>query len=289
MPCEQCEDITRTDVFEDLYDRPFDERPRRAFFCSEACRDQHMESQSGFGFACCPGCERYVCEANPRNGYESQWSWLDLFADEDDDDEYVCNKCYEDAVLEQGQSLVHLFLDHNADPLFKNDKDVVMAVDDAARAGRLMMPHTVMSSSWASTARWEEAGWTRIPLATELAWVNKNPSTAVLAFASQLVRHVQDPAFEKWFLASTVIRSYDLQVCLYAHIRPFVREARQAAMTFLLVVARLNQTTNSLYHRFPMGIARTLIAPLVRDSYTDPVWLDFDRRQKRVCVGVKTK
>jgi len=79
----------------ELYDTPWDEAGRGAWFCSDACADGYMNSGS-FDYILCEGCTRLVCEQNPANGWHVQFR-------EHADLGYICLRCYEKETLESGQ------------------------------------------------------------------------------------------------------------------------------------------------------------------------------------------
>lgn len=84
--------------FAELYDTPWESSPRRVFFHSDECEEAYTRSGS-FDYIDCEGCGRTVCEQNPRNG------WMAQFRDHADLG-YVCLKCYETEILENGQPRV---------------------------------------------------------------------------------------------------------------------------------------------------------------------------------------
>ena len=98
VQCYHCElDIVKSRArIADLYNTPFDEAPETVYFCSLLCREAqegHVYSKD-FNYFHCPGCDRYICEQNPRNGWHVQYRMLN--------DEQICNKCYEEYCFENG-------------------------------------------------------------------------------------------------------------------------------------------------------------------------------------------
>ena len=65
--------------------------------CEEKCREEFLNGEGfgEFGYLFCPSCDRYVCERNPSNGYQSWWKSLH--------GERVCCECYQEYFLEHGQ------------------------------------------------------------------------------------------------------------------------------------------------------------------------------------------
>lgn len=81
--------------FYELYDMPWDNAPCEVFFHSEECEEAYLRSGS-FDYTECESCGRMVCEQNPANG------WMVQFRDHADLG-YICLKCYETEILENGQ------------------------------------------------------------------------------------------------------------------------------------------------------------------------------------------
>lgn len=84
-----------TGMTAELFGTPWDEKPRVVFFHSEECEEAYCRSGS-FDYVDCESCGRLVCEQNPANG----WHWQ--FRDHSEIG-YVCLRCYEKEVLENGQ------------------------------------------------------------------------------------------------------------------------------------------------------------------------------------------
>jgi len=82
-------------IFADLYDTPWEEKAREAFFHSAECEETYCRSGS-FDYIECESCNRIVCEQNPRNGWHVQ------FRDHADLG-YICLRCYETEILANGQ------------------------------------------------------------------------------------------------------------------------------------------------------------------------------------------
>lgn len=82
-------------LHEELYDTPWDDKPREVFFHREECEEAYCRSGS-FDYIDCESCGRRVCEQNPRNGWHVQ------FRDHADLG-YICLRCYEKEILDNGQ------------------------------------------------------------------------------------------------------------------------------------------------------------------------------------------
>lgn len=80
----------------ELYNTPWLEEGRLVYFHSEACEQSYCSSGS-FDYIWCDGCDRQVCEQNPRNGWHLQ------FRHHAGMDTYLCLRCYQDEILENGQ------------------------------------------------------------------------------------------------------------------------------------------------------------------------------------------
>lgn len=78
-----------------LYDTPWEDKPKLKFFHSDECEESYIHP-GDFNFIDCEGCGRTICEQNPANGWHVQ------FRDHADLG-YVCLKCYEAEILENGQ------------------------------------------------------------------------------------------------------------------------------------------------------------------------------------------
>jgi hypothetical protein len=81
--------------FAELYDTPWDEKPKVRYFHSEECEEAYTKSGS-FDYAECEKCGRTVCEQNPANG----WMWQ--FRNHPELG-YIDLRCYQKAILEHGQ------------------------------------------------------------------------------------------------------------------------------------------------------------------------------------------
>jgi hypothetical protein len=92
----------------ELWDRPFDESPRIAYFHKkipaklkgespykwhESC-DELIYERGDFNYFVCTGCERIVCEQNPSNGWQVQYRTIG--------GKQFCLKCYREEILENG-------------------------------------------------------------------------------------------------------------------------------------------------------------------------------------------
>ena len=114
VTCEECGTNRRKwNTYElELYDTPWNEVPRIAYFCKnipdsmykkydsiryyDSCVDLLMDtSLSDFRYFTCEICQRLVCYQNPRNGWHSQVRIIN-------ECEEVCLKCYEETILENG-------------------------------------------------------------------------------------------------------------------------------------------------------------------------------------------
>ena len=84
-----------TGVTRELYDTPWEDEPKLRFFHSGECEEAYTRSGS-FDYVDCEGCGRTICEQNPANGWHVQFrNHADIG--------YVCLKCYETEILENGQ------------------------------------------------------------------------------------------------------------------------------------------------------------------------------------------
>ena len=107
VDCVNCDSSIEDDAYEvfeaELWDCPKSLSSWTARFCSEDCQNSFM-NEAEFCYPCCDRCERNVCLRNPGNGYDMQFTTLRVDEDEDED-MYVCDACYEEVVLEHGQVL----------------------------------------------------------------------------------------------------------------------------------------------------------------------------------------
>ena len=79
----------------ELFDTPWDDKPRVVYFHSDECEDAYCRSGS-FDYIQCESCSRLVCEQNPANGWHIQFrAHADLG--------YICLRCYETEILSNGQ------------------------------------------------------------------------------------------------------------------------------------------------------------------------------------------
>ena len=90
-------------VILEVYDRPFDDLPRKIAICREEdgseslCQERLFDTGwADFRYSYCSSCERAICRQNPSNGWHGQFRVLD--------GEEVCLKCYERILLEDGVS-----------------------------------------------------------------------------------------------------------------------------------------------------------------------------------------
>ena len=109
--CDQCDEMG---IIEDMYkvelwDRPFDTKPRIAYFhikvpakfnekYHDSC-EEFIYERGDFNYFDCPNCGRIVCEQNPSNGWMTQYR--EHFGDQ------ICLKCYEEMILENGVDREH--------------------------------------------------------------------------------------------------------------------------------------------------------------------------------------
>ncbi|MGH7771438.1 MAG: hypothetical protein ACREQA_04305 [Candidatus Binatia bacterium] len=82
-------------IWAELYDTPWDQKPREAFFHNQECEEAYCRSGS-FDYIDCESCGGTVCEQNPANGWHVQ------FRDHADLG-YICLRCYETEILTNGQ------------------------------------------------------------------------------------------------------------------------------------------------------------------------------------------
>jgi len=109
--CNECDRLIdkRATYKLELYDTPWDNEPRIAYFCKhtpkEIARTQYNEScldllddqsWSDFRYFECERCHRMVCEQNPSNGWHSQVRYLG------EDEFSLCLRCYGEYILENG-------------------------------------------------------------------------------------------------------------------------------------------------------------------------------------------
>lgn len=78
-----------------VYHTPWEDNPHEIRFCSENCEEEYLHS-GDFSYFYCEGCNREVCEQNPRNGWMIQYRITN-------DSEQVCLRCYEEDILKNGQ------------------------------------------------------------------------------------------------------------------------------------------------------------------------------------------
>lgn len=114
--CRECGTKRRKqDVYTlELYDTPWDVKPRIEYVCKEtpanvkkafmkeyrrstdSCEELLTDtSWADFRYFECAWCYRTICEQNPRNGWHTQYRYVN-------DCEQVCLKCYEAELLEHG-------------------------------------------------------------------------------------------------------------------------------------------------------------------------------------------
>ena len=143
--CDRERPINVMDSYE-LFDTPWDSEGTLGYFCNdefghvENMRDNDEEpydswkyylscaevlkdgSWADFRYFDCEGCNRTICEQNPRNGWHVQYR----VDDECGDYEQICLKCFQDRILEYGVdrdsiengNIVGMFFSHN-DPLLE--------------------------------------------------------------------------------------------------------------------------------------------------------------------------
>lgn len=71
----------------ELYATPWDEEPRDAYFANYLAEDceKGREYSKDFQYFECPGCDRWICEQNPANGYITQYRFKE--------EEQICIQC----------------------------------------------------------------------------------------------------------------------------------------------------------------------------------------------------
>ncbi len=79
----------------ELYNTPWEKKPRNVWFCSEGCEESYCRSGS-FDYVICTSCDREVCQQNPVNGWHVQFR-------NHEDLGYICLRCYEGEILKNGQ------------------------------------------------------------------------------------------------------------------------------------------------------------------------------------------
>ena len=108
-------------IIQDLYARPHDNIPDTYYFLNELARDGYMGEiySKDFSYFYCEGCNRYICQQNPSNGWMIQYTWLG-----DDDSEMVCNRCYEEHSLENGMDIEKCLRTRTIPGLFMNGREL---------------------------------------------------------------------------------------------------------------------------------------------------------------------
>jgi hypothetical protein len=107
--CDKCgrRKLKKELIRPELFDLPWHDKPRIAYFCREAPRDiqeragvescAELLTQHGWSdfryFTCCV-CDRIICEQHPGNGWHTQYR--------ERGDEQICLRCYEKEILTEG-------------------------------------------------------------------------------------------------------------------------------------------------------------------------------------------
>lgn len=103
--CEEQVPEKNTSV-ETVYDNPHSDHGREIHLCDDTC---HIEDDnSEFSYWYCEQCDRYICQRNPGNGYQS---W---FKRADNGDDLICCACYQNDHLARGQPVEDFRRDHAA-------------------------------------------------------------------------------------------------------------------------------------------------------------------------------
>lgn len=98
----------------ELYNTPWDDKPRLVRFCSVACEEAYVD-EGDFSYRECPICNREICVRNPANGYMYQFRTID------EDNMEMCLSCFQDHYLISGLSVEEIksggvkgiFFDHD--------------------------------------------------------------------------------------------------------------------------------------------------------------------------------
>lgn len=96
IKCTNCEKkIQGQPIINYLYNTPWDDKPKICHFCSLECEEAYMYP-GDFNYFQCDGCNRWICEQNPANGYHVQFRYSFY------DDITLCLKCYQEKLLKKG-------------------------------------------------------------------------------------------------------------------------------------------------------------------------------------------
>lgn len=242
----------------ELFNRANDVVPDRVYFCSMYCREFLDDMQL---WRRCPCCNRYVRDRNPDKVSEVQWRNLGEYA-EDNQYEEMCIKCYEQVVLDQGQSVLHLFV-ADYETAAASVGDVLRLVTAAAAKGRPITPKILLDTESSSRDNIVDAGYL---LHTFTVSLDECQYVTDPTLSWSLLNVLLDPNWDTWFL-----RGFYRERCARLYVRPrtFLREARASAFTFMCVVVRLNKE-NTVFH---VDVARNIIVRYLLDSCNDHVWV----------------
>lgn len=80
----------------ELWDRPFDSKPRTAWFLNDRAEQCYLGDyySKDFAWFTCEACGRTICEQNPSNGWHVQYRVEGGYR--------ICNKCVEEHLFEHG-------------------------------------------------------------------------------------------------------------------------------------------------------------------------------------------
>ncbi len=107
-----------TGIEPELYSTPFYLTPEDYFFCCYFAYDCYYgRVYSGdFQYFECSECERDICQQNPRNGYHTQFRFID--------DEMICEKCYNERLLRDGSDIEEIIRTEEIQAGFFNSNDL---------------------------------------------------------------------------------------------------------------------------------------------------------------------
>lgn len=79
-----------------MYDTPYDEESEEYYFLNDSAAAAYKGEVycKDFSYFYCDNCEKYICEQNPGNGYETHYASINGII--------TCNKCYKEFLLENG-------------------------------------------------------------------------------------------------------------------------------------------------------------------------------------------
>ncbi len=97
--CEVCCEKGRLDLYHEVYDSPWQEKPHKVYFCSTFCYESFIRGgYSDFDYHECDWCGKCIIQKCPSNGYRNYFRIMN-------EDEHVCSKCYQEAIFEHGAEI----------------------------------------------------------------------------------------------------------------------------------------------------------------------------------------